>query len=99
VASALLGNPVVDLAHGVDPGRLNQLGLLDRRGRMEQLGMRQVHFTGGSATVGSIAAVTSHCLRTMTVPAHRREQLPFCMFTPSDTNRRAEHSKPATDSR
>jgi hypothetical protein len=58
VAAALLGNPVVGLAYGADPGRLNQLGLLDRHGRIEQLGLRQVRFTGGSATVGSITSMT-----------------------------------------
>lgn len=100
MASALIGNPVVRLAHKGDPGRLNQLGLLDRIGRIEQRGTRQVSFTGGTATVGGIASVTQPlsadggCTR-----LNANRQLCRCLFTLSDADRQGRCApKPMTGS-
>lgn len=86
MTSALLGNPVIRLVHGPDPARWDQPGLLDRIGYVEQLGMRRVHFTGGSATVGGIASVTRPDCDRIRFTADR--QLRYRLFTPSDADRR-----------
>lgn len=90
MASALLGSPVVRLAYGAGPGRLNQLRLLDRIGRIEELGMPHVRFTDGSATVGSIASGT----QPLSADGDRTRLIAASSYAPAGSSRSDTDGRP-----